>query len=309
MKDHGKRKQMGLDVPVYVDRVQRAALRRGDMPQLPEGRAWNGARGFRLYDYLTALGVNAARVKSVHLQSNGGRVGTITGRELVAHKNDLVFAFSDGDTGAPLARWSSSSLADTFGVHEIRRLSVFVDDAPPVIDRALQCALDQDGHCDDRPYEPEQGAAKGTRIYMDGRMVASVKKKTLGDALIARRSEDGRLHFSLTRYLAQVGVDASRVRAVEALAGDDVVARAESSWQAVAPKLTFTTADHAHGKVRLAVPRELQADAESASDREALVTAILLYRDTPVPKRALSAISEDTDRSVLLASANALTTD
>jgi hypothetical protein len=62
---------------------------------------------------------------------------------------------------------------------------------------------------------------------------------------------------------------------------------------------------HNHGKVRVHVPAELQVHATQASDKDALISSIQVWKSTKPAMRELSAISEDTDLSVQLAANSA----
>jgi hypothetical protein len=110
--------------------------------------------------------------------------------------------------------------------------------------------------------------------------------------------------FSLTELARGFGIDTAGLRAVEIVAGDDVVGRARAeAWARHEHDLSFTLAPHQHGKIRVRVPADMQAQDETPEDRDALVTAVLLFRSTaPVPDRQLVSISETTDLSARLAS-------
>lgn len=301
---HGTRKLMGLDVPVFVDGAQKGVLRAGDLPQIPEARAWNGARGWRLYDYLAAIGVAPESVRAIHLYGNGKRIAAVQGGELTADKDRFVFSFLSGDTGAPIARWDTTGLKNTYVVHEIRRVAVYAAKDAPALDPNKLCVL-ANGECTDAlPYGAEP--AKGTRVYVDGKMIGYVKRRQLGEALVLGKTEAGDHEFSVSRFIASLGGSLDGVQGVELVAGDEVVGRADAAqWSKLAPEMYFTSPQHSHGKVKVHVPAAIQAAGGEAKDRDALVTALHVYKTTAPTKRELVAISEDTDLSVQLASATA----
>jgi hypothetical protein len=304
---HGSRKLMGLDVPVFVDGAQRGVLRYGDLPALEQAKAWNGAKGYRLYDYLEAIGVAPEGVRSVHLHANGDRIGSVEGAELVGDKDRFVFSFLSGETGAPVARWNASGLKNSFVVHEIRKISVFVAKEPAAIDPERQCHLGKDGQCSDAVPYATADAAKGTRVYLDGKMIGFVKRRQLNDGLLLGGVDGAKEHkFSVAKLVASFGADMNGVTAVELVAGDEVVGRADGAeWAKLQASTYFVSPEHSHGKVKVHVPASMQAKDGEVKDRDALVSAVLVYKATKPAARDLVSISEDTDLSVQLASNNA----
>lgn len=290
---HGQRKLMGLDTPVFVDGAQVAVLRYGDLTGVKAEELEGGAKRYRLYDYLKTIGVAPEQVKSVHFHANADRIGSVEGGELLKQKDRFKFQFVGGDTGAPLVRWDTDGLKNDFVVHEIRKMTVYVKEASPAIDKEKQCHVGNDGQCSDAIPYAKGDAAKGTRIYVDGKMVGFVKRRNVGETMAV-----GSDKFSVEKLVASFGVDTSAIKGVELVAGDDIIARADK----IAPSLTFTLPKHGHGKVRVHVPTELQAKDSSSQERDALVSSVLVYKTTKPAARELSAISEDTDMSVLLAS-------
>lgn len=300
---HGQRKLMGLDTPVYVDGAEVAVLRFGDMAPIKAEELEGGAKRYRLYDYLKAIGVAPESVKSIHVHANNDRIGSVEGSELLKDKDRFKFQFVSGDTGAPVARWETDGLKNEFSVHEIRKMTVYVKRPSPAIDMAHQCHVGADGACSDAiPYATHE-PAKGTRVYVDGKMVGFVKRRQIGDALAMGDTAEGEHKFSVAKLVTSFGVDPNGIKSVELVAGDDVVARADAqAWSKLAPTVFFTLPKHNHGKVRVHVPAEIQARAEGAKDRDALVSSVLVYKSIKPAARDLSAISEDTDMSVMLAS-------
>ncbi len=299
---HGTRKLKNLDAPVFVDGVQVAVLRYGDLPSIPREMLEGGTPSFRLYDYLKGIGVAPEAVRSVHLHGNNDRIGSVEGRELTGQKSRFTFTFSSQTTGTPTQKWDTGGLANEFVVHEIRKMSVFVKKAPAGIHPQLRCHLDASGACTkDVPYA-EGDAAKGTRVVLDGRMVGFVKRRRIGDDLALGKTESGDTTFGVAKLARSFGVPADGLEAVELVAGDDVVARATpEQWARVADALAFTLPRHQHGKVRVAIPAEIQAPGATKT-ADALVSAIVVYRKTVPVDRELAVANEDTDLAVQLAS-------
>jgi hypothetical protein len=302
---HGTRKLMGLDAPVYVDGVQVAVMRAGEMPPIKAIELEGGARRYRMYDYLKGIGISPDAIKAVHFHGNADRISSLEGSELRKEKDRFVFSYLSGDTGAPIQTWTVDHLKNPFVIHEIRRVTVYVKKPVPTIAPAHQCHVGADGDCSEAiPYATGE-IAKGTRVYLDGRMMGFVKRRQLGDALIlSGTGEDTR--YSVAKLAAQMGVEPSAIQTVEFVAGDDVVARATGEkFTVLASQTYFTLPKHNHGKVRVHVPAEFQApsaDGQSGvTDRDGLISSVLLYKDTVPPKRDLVTISEDTDLSVQVA--------
>jgi hypothetical protein len=299
---HGTRKLMGLDTPVFVDGVQSAVLRAGELPTLPAITLEGGARRFRVADYLAAIGVAPSSVRSIHFHGNSDRIASVEGSELQKDKDRFVFGFTSNTTGAPLQNWDTEGLKNEYVANEIRRVTVYVAKAPPRIHPQQRCHLDDKGACSDAiPYQNGE-TAKGTRIYVDGKMVGYVKRRLIGEALAMGETKAGETKFSVAKLVEQMG-GAGAVSSVELLAGDDVIARATGEeWKQLSGATYFTLPRHNHGKVRVHVPAALQAQDEPASDRDAMVSAVLVYRSTRPADRQLTAVSEQTDMSVQLAS-------
>ena len=298
---HGSRKLRGIDVPVYVDGVQAGVLRYGELPPIANVGT-DVAPEFRLVDYLAAIGVAPDRVKAIHLHDGADRIGGVEGAELLKEPARFRVHFTSGNTGAAEARWDTVKLKNGFVVHEIRKLSVFVAKAVPPIQKGAQCHL-ADGKCTDQVPYAQGDAIKGTRIYLDGRLVGFVKRKLLSDAFIVGGQGDDH-EYSVAKLAASLGVDIGGTKLVELVSGDEVVARAdEAQWNRHNGDLDFTLPKHQHGKVRVHVPAEMQAAARSTpEDKDALVTSMHFYQRTTPPSHELVAISEATELHAQIAS-------
>jgi hypothetical protein len=299
---HGTRKLMGLDAPVYVDGVQTAVLRRGELPPIQMIESEEGGKRWRVADYLEGIGVPVASIKSVHFHGNGDKIASVEGSELRKEKDRFVFSFISGETGTPLQKWDTEKLKNEFSIHEIRRVTVYVKKASPTIHAQKQCHVGADGDCTDAiPYATGE-VAKGTRLYIDGKMIGFVKRRQMGDGLVMGELPGGDRKFSLSKLVGQMGVDPAGIKHIEVMAGDDVIGRADGEqFTALSPTTYFTLPQHNHGKVRLHVPAELQARQPGVADKDALVSAVLLYKNTKPTERDLVGISEDTDLSVQVA--------
>ena len=311
---HGARKMMGLDVGVFVDGVQASVLRYGDLPSMPSETLEGGAVRYKLVDYIKAIGIAPNAVKSIHVHGNGDRIGSVEGSELLKEPNRFQFQFLSGTTGTPAVRWDTDGLKNEFVVHEIRKVTIYVKKASAIIDAKKSCHVGADGECSDAVPYASGDAVKGTRIYVDGKMVGFVKRRQLADTLVmgdtaATATTPAERKYNLAKLVAGFGVDPTGVKAMDLVSGDDIIAHADSAkFASLAPELFFTLPKHNHGKVRVHVPASLQVAGASA-DKDALISSVQIFKSTKPASRELSAISEDTDLSVQLASNTATARD
>ncbi len=308
---HGARKMMGLDVGVFVDGVQASVLRYGDLPPMPFTTLDDGTRRYGLAEYLKAIGVSLDSLKSIHLHGNGDRIASIEGAELQKFADRFKFQFLSGTTGAPVTCWSTDGLKNKTNVQEIRKITLYVTKASALIDPKRGCHVGADGACSDAVPYASGDAVKGTRVYVDGKMVGFVKRRQLTEAMAMGDASERK--YNLAKVLAGFGVEKSGIRAVNFVAGDDVIASADGTkFATIAQDFYFELPKHNHGKVRIHAPAGLQAKTESGPatiDADALVSSIQVFKTTTPTVRELTAISEDTDLSVQIASNTAATRD
>ncbi len=303
---HGSRKLMGLDVGVFVDGVQTSVLRFGDLPTMPSQTLEGGAVRYKLHDYVKAIGLAPESIKSIHIHGNNDRIASVEGSELLKEKNRFQFQFLSGHTGAAVVRWDTDGLKNEHVVHEIRKVTIYVKKASPLVDAKRSCHVGADGECSDAVPYASGDAVKGTRIYVDGKMVGFVKRRQLQDALLMGTSAAGEQKYNVAKLLGQMGVDAAGINAVELVAGDDVIAHAEGEkFNSLSADFFFVLPKHNHGKIRVHVPAALQAQEPGIADKDALISSVQVFKNTKPGHRDLAAISEDTDLSVQLASNSA----
>jgi hypothetical protein len=277
---HGTRKQMNLDVPVFVDGKQAGVLRYGELPPgvapitIPSNES-HALRYYRISDYLKGIGVNVDRVKAVHFADKTDRIASLEGSELRADKDRFVFDFTATTAGMPEMVWNTAGLKTTLHIDYLYALNVFVDAKPWEIDRKFHCYLD-DGECRPVARFTQDDLMKGTRVYVDGKLVSYVKRRLLSDSAIAGTNESGDPSFSWDKYLTSLGIKAESAKQIHLVAGDKLVASASAKeWAADKDALTFHLVKHAHGKVEANIPANLQL--EGKIDRETQVTAIQVF--------------------------------
>jgi hypothetical protein len=303
---HGIRKQKNLDVPVFVDGKEVSVLRFGELPSQvqPVDKVLSGRtiHFYRLSDYLAAIGVDVNRVKRVDFAGNRDRVSGVEGSELRADKDRFVFNFLQDTTGSVMQRWDTTGLKNQLRNFEIYAVNVFVDSKPWAVDSAKHCYLEA-GASDDSDCKPfvrwtKDDLMKGTRVYADGKLVAYVKRRLLADSVVVDKSDagEGEAVFSTDKYLASLGIDASKARRVELLHGDDMIASATGhDWVADREKLTFSLQRHSHGKVVAKIPANLQFSPTTATDRDVQVTAIEVFTKTDPRSMPLVSVEDIRD--------------
>lgn len=294
---HGSRRKALSGAPVFVDGKMAAMLRYGELPPTLGAHSVKPgapARHYRLSEYLTAIGVDVARVKSIHVRGNGHRISSIEGSELAADRARFVFDFLGTDTGAARVAWDTTGLRNTFRAHEIRDVLVYVDKAVPQIDDKRSCYLDPapSRACSASVPHAEGEMAKGTRVYLDGKLVGHVKRRRLDENVTAGKTVDGETQFALDKFLSSIGAAVKPNATVELLNGDDVIARASGAQlAAMAREATFVLPRHQSGRVVLSIPSSWQAAGSVAASAQ--VTAIQVHERSAPLARALAPIDSD----------------
>jgi hypothetical protein len=279
---HGQNRASRDDAAVVVDGREVAVLRHGELPPgvpMVASPTSAQARYFRVADYLGAIGVDVGKVRAVHFLGNRGRVASIEGVELRREPKRFVFDFTRTTEGSPAVMWDTTGLRNTKRIDLIRGVVVFASSEPRAVDLAKGCYPTATGECDD---EAVQEPAHGTRVYVDGRVVANIKRKQLGDGT-------GTSASSLLDALRAAGVATSSLRGVEIVADDAVVARAvgaDLGAHLAAVKLEGTRGGR--GRAVATVPAELVGGGAADGPAKARVEAVVAYRRVPTPVRPLA---------------------
>jgi len=305
---HGIRRFKGVDVPVWVDGVQAGVLRYGELPpQLAptydvedEGKS---PVYYSLHDYLAAIGVPPTKVKAVHVRDLRHKVGIVEGPELIKFKRELLFQFMGLTGGLALVHWSTQHLGYKRSLHEMSSVSVFVDTPVPAVDRDRGCHT-KAGECTEELPWTTGEVAKGTRIYADGRLKGYVKRRLVSDNMIVGQDGNGP-RYSIDKFIQSLGQDPSTAQTVELVTGDRVIARLSgAAWAKHRDALVFSLERHAHGKISLKVPADVQANDAGTVQEPIVVTSIQLYRDAKPAPRPLTPI-EDVDLAAVDGSGDA----
>ena len=167
------------------------------------------------------------------------------------HRDDFLFSFTRGDSGKarmhfpPVEGFTNDSIDTLAGV------AVYVNKEPPQWDSERYFLHFGDGvEIKGMPYAHGQ-LRGGTRVYLDGRLVAFVKRNTLCEsAVAAEHRADGEVRYPLIDYLRSLGVNAGKARALELIDQDRVVARLSGRELAARRDgLRFAAPPHSQGSV------------------------------------------------------------
>jgi hypothetical protein len=270
------------DTPVFVDGQYRGALRHNELPAalevtFRELESGDSVRRYAFVDYLAALGVDLDKVRALHVHG-GRRVMIIDGEELRSTGKAAQFKFSHGSYGRPEYRHDGPVDSNT-SIDKITAVAVYVDREAPVLEGGK---LLVDGKVvDGIPYVAELPAG-GTRIYLDGRFVTSIKKHDIAEGLA-----------SAVGTLRDLGVDASRVTAAELVSNDKLAAELDG-------------ARFARGKLSADVPAQSRGRiAVEGVAGGAPLDAILLYATTrPAARDAVKLGDRGKETDLRLAAQN-----
>ncbi len=281
---HGAGKSGGGAFPdsaVYVDGKARGVLRYGELPPALEPVAMPQIddlpirRYYRITDYLKDIGVDVGAIREIHFYGSHDRIAVLTGEELRAAQDKMVFDFTQQVQGKPRARWSQlHALHHKPMVDVILSIAVYVEKPAPLY-RDGQLWLDGKAVEDAIPYVGDS-VPKGTRVYADGSLLGWVRRKALPNTLIAPGSEQTRAQFSTEAFLAWVGADTRRARAIEFYDGDALLARVDgASWALHESAYVFELPNRSHGQIKQLFP----------GGQSSPITSIRLYIHSAPPAR------------------------
>lgn len=268
------------DSAVYLDGKARGVLRYAELPPglepfaMPEIDDLDVPRYYRLTDYFARIGIDVAKIREMHVYGSHDRVAVITGEELRAAQDRVIFDFTQQVTGKPRARWAQThALPHHPMVDVILGISLYQDKTPPTYKHG---ELLVDGQPTDGIPYVEDGVPKGTRVYVDGKLAGWVRRKTLPDKLIAPGSERVHAKFSTDAFLTYVGADAHAAKAIDFYTGDSLLERLDGrQWAKTKSEYVFDLPNRSHGQVHELFP----------GDQGARLSSIELYVRTTPPAR------------------------
>lgn len=287
---HGSNKKLVHPVAVFVDDEQVAVLRPGELPpgltlvdNAAEGQSEK--RYYRLAEYLQKIGVDLGAVKTVHMEGHRDHIASLEGSELRAQKDRFVFDFGHMMSRMPKSCWSTTGLKNALRIDTIRNIAVYANKAAPALDGKKHCYLAEDGSCAPA-HDPKAASAKGTRVYVDGKMLGFVKRRSVGETAVLAGDD-----YSLNKYLSGLGVDLKSAKGIEFVAGDDIVGRAVTTQINAKSDFVFSIPRHSHGRIVARLEPSLMSGQET--DRSVPVTAIQVYRKAAPTDRPLKVVTDE----------------
>jgi hypothetical protein len=300
--DREKRPRFGESV-VYVDGKPVGVIRASELPLALKGRTADIGGGYTttryaFVDYVRALGIDAKRIKALHLYG-GSRVVVVDKSEVARIGDRIMFSFVQGDRGKPRVHWPPVKLNVNSTIDMVSNVAVYVEKEPPVLDAKGQLVM-PDGTVvvGKVPYAPEE-QGNGTRVYVDGTLVGTVKRKKLtpdmlatdGDKAAAKTSPDTVKtddRYSLLAYASKLRPDVKQAKAVDLVAGDDVIAHL-SATQLSSVKFDVPQRNRGQAVVDLPGSEALQ---------RARVSAVQIYVNSTPPARPVVSIDEAPEAAI-----------
>lgn len=279
------------DAPVYIDGRRVGVIRPLEVPGnlKPRMRTRAGAKPAPRYsvaEYIAAAGGDLSKIREIHLYGGRTRVSVISGEELRKHTEDLFFLFTGGARGKPRIGWPPEGIKTNSSIDLVQAVAVYQEREPPIFDEKEGAVHFADGKpIEGIPYAPAE-ELKGTRFYSDGVLVGWMKRKTLPNAMLIPGADLASGQFSLAAFVASLGVDLRKVKAIELIQDDDPVAHLDGAALTRDPPLAFTMPRRSQGNLVLWLPSA--ALTAAPADKPTLpirISAIQLFLKTIPPKR------------------------
>lgn len=286
----GQRGKRFGDAGVYADGKPLGILRYFELPPTLSVRPQKLSDGrevprYRIAEYLESVGVDLAKVKELHLQGGRSRASIIPGSELRKYRNELLFSFTRGDGGKARVEWPDAAIDVNTTIDTIVSMSVYLELQPPRFDTKRRAFLDETGKPFEAiPYTKPEESLRGTRVYIDGKLTGSVKRKRLPDSVLADSYTPQKPRFSIDKYLAGSGVDTTKLVGFAVVRGDGLVARLDGeAWKKAREKAEFSLAPGSEGRIIVHLPKP------DGSETALPASALLAYVHKP-PKRVLEGV-------------------
>ncbi len=274
------------DPGVYADGVLVGMLKFGELPVSTPVTWWEEEasipfsgkgpktkivkqRRYRFTDYFKAIGLDVEEIKEVHVYGGSKRLASaiISGEDLRKH-DDLMFRFGGDVWGKPIPS-CPSGVTDGRCPDNLMAVAVYLKRKPPVREGRY---FVMDGEVvEGIPYygEPIRG---GVRVYLDGRLVTTIKRHKLTDESLAIASPDGTLRWKLFEFLKANGVNPEPVQEAWIIHKDRRVNRIDREQLASA---TFIAKQQRSGEI-------LIGESEAPTNALALHTKHVEKKDLPV---------------------------
>jgi len=284
-----KRPRLG-EAAVYVDGKSVGVLRLQELPSKLPAHVLQLGEGYQttqysLTEYITSLGVDAKKVREAHLYG-GSRVVVVDRAELTRIGAEIMFSFSHGDRGGkPRIHFPPKKLNVNTTIDMLSGMAFYVEKEPPTLKDGGLVMPDGTSATGKVPYAPEEQGS-GTRVYVDGALVGTVKRKKLTNDLAVPSTNDGDpTKFSLVAYATKLGADTKGAKSIDLIAGDEVVAHLAPEK---AKSITFQVPSRNRGQALVDVP-------QGEGTRPARVSAIQIFVKTKAPVRAVVPLDDADD--------------
>jgi hypothetical protein len=300
------------DAAVYLDGKPVGVIRTTELPTMLKSRQADLGGGYHqtrysLVDYVRALGVDAKKLKAMHVYG-GTRAVVVDRAELTRIGDRISFSFVQGDRGKPTLHWPPVKLNVNTTVDMVSAVTFYMEKEPPTLNKDGLFVMPDGTVLDGKvPYAPEE-QGNGTRVYVDGALVGTVKRKKLTDDMLVKppannnnndsakaKTDDSTAKtapvttvdkFSLVSYATFLRADAKQVKSVDLVAGDDVVAHLDAD---AAKKTTFHVPQHNRGQAVVEFPE---------ASRAARVSAIQIYVNSTPPTRPVVKLDEAPEAAI-----------
>ncbi|MHC4831615.1 MAG: hypothetical protein ACYTFT_14875, partial [Planctomycetota bacterium] len=166
-------------------------------------------RRYYWVDYFKALGVDVSKIKEMHIYGGSKRrIAVVVKGDQLRSRADFGFRFGTDVQGKPIPA-CPLNIADGNCPDNIRSVTVYLDKKPPT--RKGGYFYTGDKRILGIPYygEPMRG---GIRVYMDGPLVAQIKRRKLKDESLKAPSTDGKTHWKFFAFLKTQGVDTDKIQ-------------------------------------------------------------------------------------------------
>jgi hypothetical protein len=312
-----KRPRFGSSA-VYVDGKAVGVLTSTEMPlqlkpRVIEHPDHSTTTHYGVLDYLRALKVDTSKIKALHLY--GGKRVLIFGHEDLVMAERVAFSFVGVNRGKTRLHLPKVKLPPgNYSIDMLTNVAVYLEKEPPRRDENRDLVMPDGTKVEGKvPYAPEEQGS-GTRIYVDGALVGTVKRKKItNDILVAPADtggDDGKANanakllpsgaspdtldrFSLLGYATKFSAAAAQVKSADVVSGDDVIGHLTP---AELRALTFNVPARNRGQAVVYLSQSNGKDLGSL--RKARVSAIQIYVNSTPPERSLVAIDDAIEAKV-----------
>jgi hypothetical protein len=286
-----KRPRLG-EAAVYVDGKPVGVLRRQELPGKLAARVLDMGEGYKserypLADYVTALGFDAKKIRAAHLYG-GSRMVVVDRAEFARIGAEIMFSFVQGDRGKPRAHFPPKKLNVNTTIDMLSGIAFYLDKEPPTLKDGELFMPDGTKVTGKVPYAPEE-QGNGTRVYVDGQLVGTVKRKKLTNDVAVAGNETDPTKFSLLGYAGKLNVDAKRAKSIDLVAGDDLIAHLAPES---AKDVTFHVPSRNRGQALVDLPRSSPGGPPDAKASQARISAVQIYVKTTAPTRVVVPLDE-----------------